>query len=313
MDKTRSLVKATVVAVVSLVATQAQATRVQKMSAKELIQKSALIFIGTARPALEACRGVAGPCTGVGFVDIEIVAGAADRQRKLEFTLPEGPLPNGSSLKIAGAPEFVPGERYLVFVRAGAWHLTPVTNWFHSVFREVAPIAGVNVKLFVDHDGRAVTGFGEGGVVVGERVAQPNMLLRPPPTGTERSGAVASPSVSIDDKVRRALASRDAAAISALGISKAKLVEAIAAYARTIGLDQKNPVQFRPAADGRTARQASPAASDGGMSKAAPEPTLKRQQIMTTPPARDREGAKTPEARKPVESTPGRESDGKGK
>jgi hypothetical protein len=199
---------------------------VAQLPVKQLFAETALIFVGTAKDAPEICKRVDGPCTGVAFTNIEVVAGKFDTSQGVEFALPEGSLPDGTSLKIAGAPAFLSGERYLVFVRAGAWRLTPVTNWFHSVFREiqVGP-QGQQITLFVNDDGRAVTGLGEQGFELGERIAPPARQLRTAlnTPGGGQSGIKSNRPPAFEASVKAALASKDPKLIARLGMPKEKL------------------------------------------------------------------------------------------
>ena len=45
--------------------------------------------------------------------------------------------PDESLSYSVGAPVFEKGNAYFVFLRNGDWNITPVTNWYHSFFREV--------------------------------------------------------------------------------------------------------------------------------------------------------------------------------
>src|SRR5262245_32267618 len=99
------------------------ATRVPKLGIDELLTQSALVFVGTVSAMDFGCHSKGHPCTQVTFVDIEVIVGVF-QEKELSFFLPEGPLGDGTSIKIAGAPIFERGERYLLFVRGGDWHMT---------------------------------------------------------------------------------------------------------------------------------------------------------------------------------------------
>jgi hypothetical protein len=157
---------------------RAIATTVPKMGMETLLQKTSIVFLGMVKDVDPQCEGDKKPCTRVTFVDITVIKGPGKYQ-ELTFFLPEGILEDGTFLKIAGAPHFEPGERYLVFIRNGDWHLTPVTNWFHSVHREVR--FGEKDKkrtFFVDYQGRAVVDVNEKGFKLGERIAPPDGIGR---------------------------------------------------------------------------------------------------------------------------------------
>src|SRR5215471_9964143 len=134
------------------VCTSALATRVVPMATPELFRNSAAIFIGEVRNSDPTCPGGKKPCTKVTFSGVEVLAGNLP-QGDVTFDLPEGELDDGSFLRIEGAPRFVPGVRYLVFARSGEWYNTPVTNWFHSVFRELRAGPQASAVFFVDHQG----------------------------------------------------------------------------------------------------------------------------------------------------------------
>ena len=280
--------------------------RVAKLSAKELFQKSAMVFIGTAKEDADICKGLEPPCTGIEFTSVNVVASKFDPPRRLQFALPEGPLPDGTSLKIAGAPEFIPGQAYLVFVRAGAWHLTPVTNWSYSYYRQV----GLDRQrdqdsLFVDDQGRVVTGLDEHGFQVGARIAPPSTVLRTATTrGGGTSAVVNSSPPSIDEKVKATLAANDPKAMSQLGMSRESLVNTIAQYAKMFGLNQTDRVQLRPSRSGAYDVQQKPAQTEPGMEKAVYERPLPRSAIFERK-GRDRDLETVGDPEKPQKSIPG--------
>ena len=274
-------------------ASSSGATRVAKLPTQQLFQQSVLVFIGTAREAPEACKGVDNPCTGVAFTDLEILAGKANGRRQLEFALPEGLLSDGTSLKVAGAPEFLAGERYLIFVRAGDWHLTPATNWFHSVFRELqVGTQGQQPRtiLFVDQDGRAVTGIGDNGFQLGGRISPPDRLLRPAEltSGGAQFRQLASRPPTIDAQAKSAVASHDAQAFGRLGMPKDRLLEAIAEYAKKYRVNETEPIQLRSSKSGLHDAQHQREKHDPGLQKASVErPRFRRlvfrRRAMTRP------------------------------
>lgn len=292
-----------------VVSSNGWATRVPKLATKELFQKTALVFVGTAKAAPEICKGMDGPCTGVGFTEIEVVAGKLDNRQEISFALPEGALPDGTSLKIAGAPDFIPGVRYLVFIRGGDWQLTPVTNWFHSVFREVRLGARGEAVLFADHQGLAITGLNETGFQLGERIAPPHDLQRSSATGPggAQSGAAHSRPPKVDNKAKQTLASNAAAAVQ-LGAPKERLVETIAQLARQYGLNETEPVRFRPGKSSVSGLQRSPEAQPNvGLEKAAPEPAINRKGVLPKARGKDAEPKTTPEKQATVEPSAGKE------
>jgi hypothetical protein len=294
-----------------LVASNAGATRVARLPAKALFPKTALVFIGTAKPAPEVCKGVDPPCTGIAFTDVEVVAGSFDTTQPLEFALPEGQLPDGHWLRIVGAPVFHPGERYLLFVRAGAWHHTPVTNWYHSVFREleVGP-KGQQSILFVDDDGRAVAGLSEAGFELGPRIAPP--AWRQDPGLRDRHGARAGvrstlPSP-LEPAVKAALLSGDPKAVAQLGLPKEKLLPLIARWSREIGLSKDQKIQARASRSGRFSSQRKAAGDQPGMEKAAVELPTPGEEVPSKQ-GRERDAAVKEEPPKPAANDAGKEID----
>lgn len=216
----------------------AEATRVPKMNMKELITKTGLIFIGTV-VNLDRCSQEESPCTRVVFGNLEIINGKAP-DKELAFLLPEGMLKDGSYLRVVGAPTFSKGERYLVFVRSGDWHITPVTNWFHSSFREITIQGLPNVTFFVNYDGRAVKDITESGFVLGQVIAPPQSYLnsakRDALHGTARGAVSESPAINskIEELSKMQGAKPGEIDVSSIGLTKDKFVQLIREWVQRV-------------------------------------------------------------------------------
>ena len=285
-------------------ADEARATRVRPMPVKDLFQGTALVFVGTARDAAEPCKEVPQPCRGVAFDKLEVVAGSLPRESaELAFALPEGRLADGTELRIVGAPVFEPGERYLVFVRSGEWFLTPVTNWFHGFFREIAVGPEGRDTLFVNHQGLAVTGLGEEGFILGERIAAPRDVLET--ARGARFGTASNDVAPVAEKVRKLLAQGAAAE---LGMPKEKLLAEIARWSERYGLGTRGEVRFAPSRAGTALEQLRPEGTgQGGLAKATPTPLVYSKEVFPGIATKDKEVKGPGERPRGRQSTPGRE------
>ncbi|HSI60812.1 MAG TPA: hypothetical protein VLA16_24860 [Ideonella sp.] len=101
-----------------------------------------------------------GPWTRVMLSDVKAHFGVAPASVEIRHF--GGPLPNGRAVVAAELPVFVPGKRYVVFLRNTAWNLSPVVG---SLALRVETVGGA--EALVDSDGRAVTGVGLRGVEMG--------------------------------------------------------------------------------------------------------------------------------------------------
>lgn len=153
------------------------------MPMRELLARTSLVFLGTVEKVDGECSGRQRPCTRVLFRNVDVIRGKPPGQ-EIAFQLPEGRLEDGTSLRLMGAPRFAPGERYLVFVRRGDWYLSPVTNWLHSVFREVGA-RDREGRFLVNSAGLAVTGIDDAGFVLGDAIAAPDPVW----SGEQRAAA----------------------------------------------------------------------------------------------------------------------------
>lgn len=257
------------IAALALVPLPAVATRVPLMPLPDLFGRSAAIYLATVRSVETPCPDREAPCTAVTFADVELVAGRLP-EGELRFLLPEGVLPDGTWLGVLGAPRFHEGLRYLVFVRAGDWYNTPVTNWFHSVFREVALPGSAGESFFVDPFGRAVLGVDAAGFHLGEALAPPEDALGGGPLGALASRPVAglSQGPRPSAEAREALAGERS--LDEMALPAGALVEAIRALAETYPLAKDGAVSLAPAAPALRRAQASEERM--GLEPAVPEP-----------------------------------------
>lgn len=109
-----------------------------------------------------------GPTTRVVVQVLDLLAGGATSVgARLAIELPEGRLPDGRFVMIAGAPRLAPGQRYLMFLRAGPWFHTPFVGWGYGLLRRVRE---GRAERWVIEDGRCVAGLVRTGWVLGPRV-----------------------------------------------------------------------------------------------------------------------------------------------
>jgi len=151
------------------------AANVPQMTFDELLKNTSIAFRGKVikRNPGHYDRSRAEPVTRIVFQIDQVLFGAT-QQQQLEFYIPGGRYPSGEVLEYDSAPVFNEGSDYLVFVRDGPWSVTPVTNWWHSAFRETT-IAGETVM--VNQLGQGVTSVGEAGFEVGQQISQSETAL----------------------------------------------------------------------------------------------------------------------------------------
>jgi hypothetical protein len=278
------------------------ATRVPIMAAEELIRKSGAVFIGTVAEVDPTCRRGYDPCTSVTFSDVEIVAGRLP-EGELTFRLAEGQMADGTTLGIAGAPQFLAGQRYLIFARAGDWFNTPVTNWFNSVFRELR--IGKGVSVFVNYQGRAVQGVTEQGFTLGKQLAPPDemLALNAADPAARRSEMMASEPPEGDKQDGFAQHGDFSKAMP-----KEDLMREIQKLVHQYGLAVDQPVRLSPPQSGPPGDQEAAVAGAPGLEPAAPDPSARERRVKSELPPSD-----TPEFTQPRQlpddrlSNPGRE------
>lgn len=106
------------------------------------------------------------PYTRVSFRVKETLFGEVGEE-ELSYEIPGGFDPNGDFLLVEGSPVFLEGRTYVLFLRHGPWYLTPVTNWWHSVFelRELG-----DRRVLLSQEGRFVEAVEPAGFAVGPEV-----------------------------------------------------------------------------------------------------------------------------------------------
>lgn len=156
-------------------AAQASATNVPRMSFDDLVDNTALAFVGTVIESdpthFDEQRNE--PATKVTFLIDEVLKGTPSGP-EVAFVIPGGEYPNGEILEYENSPVFLENETYVIFVRDGPWTITPITNWWHSAFRS-AEVDGKQV--LVNQFGQAVTKIDDEGFSVGPRVDLPERAL----------------------------------------------------------------------------------------------------------------------------------------
>jgi len=152
-----------------LCATHASATVVPQQPLNELLDATSFIFIGEVIELDEYAweEDTGNPQTEVMFSVNEVIDGDY-AEDTIKFTLPYGYLEDDSYFEIVGSPHFLEGEEYLLFVRDGDWYLTPITNWYWSVFRNET-IDGT--EYWVTQDGLLLESFDSNGAKIGPKVA----------------------------------------------------------------------------------------------------------------------------------------------
>jgi hypothetical protein len=253
----------------------ALATRVPVMPMEKLFGNSAAVYLGTVRSVESPCREGKPPCTAVTFTDIELLAGKLP-DKELRFQLPVGPMGDGTFFRIVGAPIFHSGQRYLVFVRSGDWYNTPVTNWFHSVFREVRPTGDPKRAFFVNTEGHAVRTVDEGGFHLGEPLAPPEEALSEQPSGVLQS----QPRRSVSNGPRPSEGARKVLAgsgdLAGVALPSAEVARLVREMSLKFPLRTNPPVRLDPAGPALQRDQEAATNSNGrGLEPAAPEPGVK--------------------------------------
>lgn len=116
-----------------------------------------------------------GPWTRIVLGDVERHFGtAADKSGTIELRQFGGLLPNGRMMIAAELPVFVPGQRYLVFLRNTAWNVSPVVG---GLALRIGSLDGTEV--LVNTDGHAVLDVDQGGPRLGAAVFEPIRYTSP--------------------------------------------------------------------------------------------------------------------------------------
>ena len=113
------------------------ATTVLQQSFPDLVQKADTIVVGTVSAiAAEWDAATETPFTLVTFTDLDILKGDPG-QTALTLRFLGGPRPDGTTLQIAGVPQFSVGGRNVLFVAGNAHYAIPLVGAWQGVYRVV--------------------------------------------------------------------------------------------------------------------------------------------------------------------------------
>ncbi len=128
----------------------------QPKSFDELVDEAEQIFIGTVRDATSRRADKGAIVTDYVFGDLEVIKGDAPEPHA-SITMLGGTVGN-ESMTIAGAPDFVIGVRYLVFVAGNGSVIFPVVGGHQGIF-QVRPDPQTGGSNVYDYAGRPVIGL----------------------------------------------------------------------------------------------------------------------------------------------------------
>jgi len=130
-----------------------EAISFQPKSFDELADEAEQIFIGTVRGATSRRTDKSAIVTDYTFGDLEVIKGDAPEPRA-SITMLGGTVGN-ESMTIPGAPDFVIGVRYLVFVAGNGSVIFPVVGGHQGIF-QVRPDPQTGGSHVYDYSGRAI-------------------------------------------------------------------------------------------------------------------------------------------------------------
>ena len=128
----------------------------QPKSFDELANEAEQIFIGTVRDATSRRTAKGAIVTDYMFGDLEVIKGDAPEPHA-SVTMLGGTVGN-ESMTIAGAPDFVIGVRYLVFVAGNGSVIFPVVGGHQGIF-QVRPDPQTGSSNVYDYGGRPIIGL----------------------------------------------------------------------------------------------------------------------------------------------------------
>jgi hypothetical protein len=128
----------------------------QPKSFDELADEAEQIFIGTVRDATSRRTDKGAIVTDYMFGDLEVIKGDAPEPHT-SITMLGGTVGN-ESMTIAGAPDFVIGVRYLVFVAGNGSVIFPVVGGHQGIF-QVRPDAQTGGSNVYAYGGRPIIGL----------------------------------------------------------------------------------------------------------------------------------------------------------
>ena len=154
MTSTRFLAFALALLAAAASAAPAHATTVLAKDFAALCAEADLVFVGTVETVRPRWRDRTRQAieTVVTFAALTWLRGAP--RATIELTFGGGEM-DGLREEIAGVPRFLPGERRVLFARAGDF-VSPLVGFSQGYFRVVDGPEGPSV---LDADGRAVTGL----------------------------------------------------------------------------------------------------------------------------------------------------------
>lgn len=136
--------------------TPAGATTVLSLSFDSLVEEAEVIAVGTVTAienTWDADRNV--PHTFVTFSNLEVLKGEAD-QTELTLRFLGGPTPDGTTMQIAGVPQFTPEERAVIFCVGNNHQAVPLVGVWQGVYRVVFDAERGEDTLY-DHAGQPLT------------------------------------------------------------------------------------------------------------------------------------------------------------
>ena len=143
-------------------------------SLEEIVGISPSIFTGTLvglRYGYHESTGPNEPYTFVRFGGLEFIRGSdlvpIDKDGTLEISHIGGIRKDMIGLEVSEQPKFELGKRYLVFLRGGGWHLSPVAGGQMGYFQLWGKAKGD--AYILDPDGTPLLGFEKGYRVFAER------------------------------------------------------------------------------------------------------------------------------------------------
>ena len=128
----------------------------QPKSFDELADEAEQIFIGTVRGATSRRTDKNAIVTDYMFGDLELIKGHAPEPHA-SITMLGGTVGN-ESMTIAGAPDFVIGLRYLVFVAGNGSVIFPVVGGHQGIF-QIRPDPQTGGSNVYDYSGRPIIGL----------------------------------------------------------------------------------------------------------------------------------------------------------
>lgn len=148
--------------------TSALALTVLPMDLKGLTERAELIFVGTAIDIRSAKRDTI--YTYVTFSDLRIVKGTS-LESTIDVRLTGGTVA-GESLEVPGMPQFVVGERDLIFLAGNFQYICPIVGWGQGRFKIKRSETSGQEAVF-DGAGVRVTG------IRGNKVMRPRIFVNP--------------------------------------------------------------------------------------------------------------------------------------